>query len=248
MKTFQCLDCKLEVKLKKLPEDYKCPKCGATKERHEEKENKKKTLFLLFLYSLTLLMLIISGAFTISTIYNQSKGPHHNVEVGNLSIDLVQQNDTTIRLYNFSPMSDGKAMTLDPYLFKLNNNGTYALNYTIKLVDVPNKELTGVQEIVGKTRISNKKVKFSLTNTNTNEVIKQGFVSDLTNNIITSGRIKAAKVEPYALRLWIDKNVGNEDQNKFYAGRIVLSVDEILECTDDDRDECDHHGHYKDKD
>lgn len=248
MKTFQCQNCKFEVEFRKLPEEYKCPECGVDKEFFVEKEKTKKTLLLLFLYSLTLLMLIISGAFTISTIYNQSKGPHHNVEVGKLSMELIQQTDTTIRLYNFSPMSDEKAMTLNPYLFKLNNNGTYALNYTIKLVDVPDRELTGVQEIIGKTRISNTKVKFSLTNTDTNKVVKQGFVSDLKNNTIISGKIKASKVEPYALRLWIDKNVGNEDQNKFYAGRIVLNVNEILECTDDDRDECDHNGHHKDKD
>ena len=48
----------------------------------------------------------ISGSFTISTIYNQSKVPHHNVQVGKLSLELVEQNDTIIRLYNAYPMSD----------------------------------------------------------------------------------------------------------------------------------------------
>ena len=237
MKIFECQNCKFEVEFRKLSDDYKCPKCGVDREYFVEKEKTKKPLFLLLLYSLTLLMLIISGAFTISTIYNQSKIPHHEVEVGKMSLELVEQRDTNIRLYNDSPMSDEKAMTLDPFKFKLNNNGTYSLNYTLKLVDVPNSELRGVEEIVGKTRISNTKVRFSLINTNTNKVVKQGFVSDLKNETILSGKIKASKVNSYALRLWIDKNVGNEAQNKFYAGRIVLNVYEDIDC-DDDRGEC----------
>jgi len=248
MKTFQCQNCKFEVEFRKLPEDYKCPECGVDREFFVEKDKKRKPLFLLFLYSITLLMLIISGAFTISTIYNQSKIPHHEVEVGKLSLELVQQTDTTIRLYNTSPMSDEKAMTLKPFEFNLNNNGTYSLNYSLKLIDVPYSELSGVEEIIGKKRISNTKVKFSLIDTKANKVIKQGFVSDLKNETIITGKIKASRVNSYALRLWIDKNVGNEDQNKFYAGRIVLKAYENIECTDDDRDECDHDGNYKDKD
>ena len=173
MKVFECQNCKNKIKLKRLLDDYKCPNCGIDKEYIVEEEKRGKPLFLIFLYSLTLLMLIISGSFTISTIYNQSKVPHHNAQVGKLSLELVEQNDTTIRLYNAYPMSDEKAMTLDPFLFNLNNNGTYALNYTLKLVDVPNNELYGIKEIIGKTRISNTKVKFSLINTKTNIVVKQ---------------------------------------------------------------------------
>lgn len=135
MKVFECQNCKEKINLRKLPDEYNCPNCGIDKEYIVEEEKLKKPLFLLFLYSLTLLMLIISGAFTISTIYNQSKIPHHNVHVGKLSLELVEHNDTNIRLYNTAPMSDEKAMTLDPFLFNIKNNGTYALNYTLKLVD-----------------------------------------------------------------------------------------------------------------
>lgn len=237
MKTFQCENCKFEVKLKNLPKDYKCPECDIDASFFIVKEEKKRTLFLLLLYSLVLLMLIISGAFTISTIYNQSKIPNHNVEVGKLSLELVEQADTTIRLYNATPMSDEKAMMLKPFKFKLNNNGTYSLNYTLKLIDVPYNELKYIEEIKGKNRINNSKVKFSLINTTNNKIVKQGFVSDLKDETIISGKIKASKINSYSLRLWIDKNAGNEAQNKFYAGRIVLKAYEDIDCSDD-RGEC----------
>lgn len=246
MKIFQCQNCKFEVEFRKLPEDYKCPKCGVDSEYFVEKEKTKKSLLLLLLYSITLLMLIISGAFTISTVYNQSKIPHHKVEVGEMSLELVEQTDTTIRLYNTAPMSDEKAMTLKPFKFKLNNNGTYSLNYTLKLVNVPDSELRNVEEIVGKTRISNTKVKFSLINTDNNKIVKQGFVSDLKNETILSGKLKSSKVNSYALRLWIDKNVGNEDQNKFYAGRIVLNVYENMNCADEYGYDCEKHDKNED--
>ena len=71
----------------------------------------------------------------------------------------------------------------------------------------------------------------------------QGFVSDLRNETIISGKIKAHSVNSYALRLWIDKNVGNEDQNKFYVGRIVLNVYETSKCDDHDYDDCDWNHH-----
>lgn len=253
MKTFQCQNCEYEVEARKLPDDYKCPECGGPREELII-IRKKRGLLLLFLYSITLLMLIISGSFTLSTIYNHSKKPHSDIHVGELSLELVEQNDTTIRLYNTSPMSDEKAKSLKPFQFKLNNNGTYALNYVLKLKDVPNSELTRINEIIGKTRINNSKVKFSLIDTNTNKVIKQGFVSDLENETLLSGKVKASNIDSYALRLWIDKNVGNEDQNKFYAGRIELTVYENISCNDKDcDDDCDRdcddeHKHHNKKD
>jgi len=134
----------------------------------------------------------------------------------------------SIRLYNTYPMSDEKAKNLKPFLFNLNNNGTYSLNYTLLLEDVPDNELNNITEIKGKTRILNSKVKFSLINTDTNSVINEGFVSDLEDGVLSSGKLQADNDIPCALRLWIDKNVGNEDQNKFYVGRIVLKVQEDI--------------------
>lgn len=229
MKVFQCQNCKHKVKLKEIPKDYKCPKCEYNKAYFVEIEKVSNPIYLLFLYSCTLMMLIISGYFTFSIIYHQSKAPNHKVKVGTLSMELVESKDTTIKLYNTLPMSDEKAKNLKPFLFKLNNNGTYPLIYSLTLENVPDEELNDVEEVFGKTRINNSKVKFSLTDTDTNNIIKQGFVSDLNNNVIISQRIDAAKIKTFALRLWIDKDVGNEDQNKFYAGRIVLKIHEIIE-------------------
>ena len=230
MKTFQCQNCKYEeLNYNKLPDNYKCPRCGVDKESFIEEEKMKKPIFLLFLYSLTLVFLILSGCFTISTIFNQNSIPQDKVKVGKLSMELVDQKDTKIRLYDTAPMSDEKAKTLDPFSFKIINNGTYALEYTLKLVDVPDNELGGIKEIIGKTRITNDKVKFSLTDTKANKVVKQGLISDLKNNIIIEEKLGAADIRQFDLRLWIDKNAGNEVQNKFYVGRLVLEIKEIID-------------------
>ena len=41
MKIFECQNCKFEVEFRKLPDDYKCPKCGFDREYFVEKEKTK---------------------------------------------------------------------------------------------------------------------------------------------------------------------------------------------------------------
>ena len=228
MKTFKCLNCNYKVDTDKLPDDYKCPECGSDKKYFIEEEKLAKPS-LLFLYSITLVILIISGSFTISTIFNQNKIPNNKIQVGQLSMELVEEKDTSIRLYNAAPMSDEKAKDLNPFIFKINNNGTYPLIYTLKLEDVPDSELTNVEEIKGKSRMTNDKVKFSITDLDNNKIVKQGLISNLENNIIIEEKISASTVTSFGLRVWVDKNAGNEVQNKFYAGRIVLEIKEVIE-------------------
>ena len=199
----------------------------------DEEEKKKKPLLLLFLYCLTIIFLLISTSFTISTIINQSTLPNHKVKVGKLSMELIERNDTTIRLIGAKPMSDENAKKLKPFLFKIYNDGTHPLKYRLKLVDVPYNELIGYKEIIGKDRIDNSKIKYALIRVDTGVTVSTGLVSQLYDKILIQKNLPAEKVHNYALRLWIDENAGNEVQNKFYAGRIVLEIEDIIERDND---------------
>lgn len=230
MKTFRCTNCDFEIDKRKLPEDYICPECNAPREAFVEEEKLKAPFFLLFLYCITITVLIISGAFTFSVMFNQNKIPSNNVKVGNLSIELVERTDTTIRLIDSFPMSDEKASKLSPFLFKINNTGTYSLDYRLKLVDVSENELTEYkEEISGKDRINNKYIKYSITDVETNKIVETGLVNEIKDTIILQGKIEAADVKSYAFRVWIDKDATNDAQNKFYAGRLILEVNDITE-------------------
>lgn len=202
----------------------------------DEEEKKKKPLLLLFLYCLTIIFLLISTSFTISTIINQSTLPNYKVNVGKLSMELIERNDTTIRLIGARPMSDEKAKDLKPFLFKVYNNGTHPLKYRLKLVDVPDNELVGYQEIIGKDRIDNSKIKYALIRLDTGVTVNTGLVSELENELLIQKNLPAEKVHNYALRLWIDENAGNEIQNKFYAGNIVLEIENKFEGNNDKND------------
>ena len=200
----------------------------------EEEEKRKKPILLLFLYCLTIIFLGISGFFTISTIVNQSVLPNYKVNVGKLSMELIERNDTVIKLINSNPISDEQALKLKPFLFKINNDGTHPLKYRLKLVDVPYKDLKEYKEIVGKDRIDNSKIKYSLISLDTGVTVNTGLVSNLENEILIQKNLPAAKVDNYALRLWIDENAGNEIANKYYAGKLVLEIEDFIER---DRDE-----------
>jgi len=195
----------------------------------EDEEKNKKPILLLFLYSFSLIFLIISGSFTVATIINQSTLPNYKVNVGKLSMEMLEKSDTTIRLVGARPMSDEQAKKLKPLLFKIHNNGTHPLKYRLRLVDVPYNELKGYKEIIGKTRIENSKIRYSLYNLDAGVTVSTGIVSNLEHEILIQKNLPAAKVDNYALRLWIDEKAGNEIVNKFYAGKIKLEIEDIIE-------------------
>lgn len=201
----------------------------------EEEEKRKKPILLLFLYSLTLLFLLISGSFTISTVINQSTLPNYKVNVGKLSMEMIENSDTTIRLIGAIPMSDEEAKELKPLLFKIHNNGNHPLKYRLRLVDVPYDEIKEYKEIIGKTRMENSKIKFSLYDLDAGVTVNTGLVSSLEDEILIQKNLPAAKVDNYALRLWIDKNAGNEVINKYYAGKIKLEIEDIVERDKNDK-------------
>ncbi len=227
MKKFKCVNCNFKVSFDELPENYRCPKCDAPKEAFVEEEKTKKPFILLFLYSLTIIVLIISGSFTISSIFNINKVDPDKIKVGTLSMKLVGQNDTLIRLIDSYPMSDEKAATLDPFHFKIENTGTYKVEYRLKLINVPLKELVNVKEIKGKDRINNTFVKYSLTDLEKGKIIKTGLVSDLENEILLQEKLDASSLRDFTFRVWIDESASNEAQNKFYAGRLVLEMNQL---------------------
>lgn len=225
MKRFKCVNCKFKIKTDELHEDYKCPKCGAPKAAFIEEE--RRSLILIILYLLTIITLLIAGSFTISSIIDFNKIDEHKVQIGKVSMKLIGQNDTNIRLVNSYPMSDEKAATLSPFRFQIENNGTYKIEYRIKLVNVPNNQLVGVEEIVGKDRIDNKYVRYSLIDADTDKVLKTGLVSELKDEIIIESKLEASKLQDFEFRVWVDKDASNDAQNKFYAGRLVLEVNQL---------------------
>ena len=126
-------------------------------------------------------------------------------------------------------MSDEKAQNLPPYEFKIKNPGRNSMNYRIKLIDVPDTELTTYDIIKGKTRIDNSYIKFSLIDKADMKVVNTNIVSDIKDEIVAAGTIKPGETLDFNFRVWVHKEADNSAQNKFYAGRIVLEAESLAE-------------------
>ena len=192
----------------------------------EEQENKKKPILLLLLYIFSLIMFILSGTFTLSTILKTRDINIRNIKMGQVKMELVNNDETNIKLIDTYPMKENEAATLKPFEFKVTNEGTLSVIYRLRLQDVKDKE---VLEKLNGTKLDKAKVNYSLIDSETKKVVSTGLISNLKDGILLTEKILPRYSKSFEFRLWINENAGNEAQNKYYVGEIVLEIDEILE-------------------
>lgn len=194
--------------------------------QEEEENNRKHSIILLLLYILCILMFVLSGSFTLSTILQTKDLTSDKVKVGKVQMELINRDETNIKLINTYPMSEKEASLLKPFEFKVTNEGTLAVMYRLILQDVEDKD---VLEKVNGGKLDHDKVSYSLIDSQTNKTIKTGPISELEEGILITEKLLPRYSKNFYFRLWINENAGNESQNKFYVGQIVLEIDEILE-------------------
>ena len=196
------------------------------KNEEEEQENKKRPILLLLLYIFSLIMFILSGTFTLSTILKTRDINIRNVKMGQVKMELINNEETNIKLIDTYPMNESEAATLKPFEFKVTNEGTLPVIYRLVLQDVKDKE---VLDELGGTKLDKSKVNYSLIDSETEKVVSTGLISNLKNGILLTEKILPRYSKSFEFRLWINENAGDESQNKYYVGEIVLEIDEILE-------------------
>lgn len=192
--------------------------------KRNEKDN-KRTIILLLLYSISLITFILSGAFTLSTILNAQKADLNNIQVGQVQMDLINNDSTNINLVNAYPITYERAMKLNPFEFRVINNGTLSVVYRLKLLEIEKDE---VNITLPNEKLSNDKVSYSLIDKDTNTIIKTGTIKDLDDGILITEKLQPKYYKNFEFRLWVNETAGDESQNKYYITKINLEIDEIL--------------------
>ncbi|MBQ7140459.1 MAG: hypothetical protein IJO32_03055 [Bacilli bacterium] len=194
----------------------------------DEEEKRKKGILLIILYIISILLFIISSAFTFSVFINSEDRDkiYNEVRVGEVAMEFLDRKETNIRLFNTYPMSDKEALKLDPFEFRVTNTGTLPLIYRLKLEEVPDNEL---KEIYGLERLPHNKVKYALIDKKTHKILKKGKINEISEGILLTEKLLPRYSKEFQFRLWIDEKAGNEVQNKYYVGKIVLEVNDILD-------------------
>ena len=182
---------------------------------------KKKKIIILSIVIIGLL-LIVTGV-TYSILSFRVEGTEVNiVKAGILKIDIDENEPIT--LLEAYPISTDKGMEGEPYTFTVSNTGDIDAIYRIYLDDV--------QLDAGIERLSDSSIRYSLTKDGkylTDTVAD--LLSDREDRIIDNGAIYPGETFNYELKMWIDENVGNEEQGKAFKGKIRIEGEQLINDT-----------------
>ena len=176
--------------------------------------NRKKKVTVIIISILIILILVLAISFAFFS--TQLNGTDQIVKVGTLDL-VLDETSEGISLDNAIGLSDDKGMSLTPSTFKLINNGSKALDYTIYLDDNTIEETD--------TRIDDKYLKYNL--------VKNGESSGATlltkigsnpNRILDSGTIEGKGTNEYSLNLWITDEVDGNYSGQVFSGKLRVEV------------------------
>lgn len=134
--------------------------------------------------------------------------------VGTLSLNLDEKSEKGITINNAEPVTDEIGIRYTPYTFSVTNTGNLDSNYSIYLDDLDIDS--------GKLRLDDKYVKYSLVKDD--EIVATRLLSDITGEkrVLDTGSLLSGQTVNYKLKLWVDVNTPNEEQNKVFSSQIRI--------------------------
>lgn len=154
--------------------------------------NRKKIVICSIIFFLILTIIGITYAFMGVQLTSTKK---FVITAGALDL-ILDEEENNLMIENALPMYDEVGMIQDAFTFRLINNSEKSIDYQIQIVDIT----------IG-DKLATDIVKYGLTKDGTTQIKK---ISELTNGIIDSGTIEKNTIE-YALRLWIDLSIKDND-------------------------------------
>ena len=182
------------------------------------KRKRKDLLILLFLMSITVLVIGVSYALLTKDII----GGNNKVvyKVGDLEVKLDESGSKDISLTNATPQEDSDGLSNEPYSFSIVNNATTDLKYTIYLEDdIDAKNSCGTNcELVAYNF-----VKYNLSSDSNS--LKTSTLSSSSTELYT-GTITSKSTDKFNLRVWLSIDANNTAMNKYYFGKIKVVINQ----------------------
>lgn len=174
---------------------------------------------ILILFSFIIIILSVSfGFFT----YSRRGRYQSSIYTANLNIVVNDEKSIGINDTNSFPVYDEVGRQTDPYKFTLENLGSVAANYVMKLV--PDENAIS-KDLCSNNLLADESLKIQLIKDG--KVVKESKLSALNNYIIDSGFIglvDGVNSYSYELRIWIASDAGKEIMGKHYHGKIKVEV------------------------
>jgi hypothetical protein len=186
----------------------------------------KKILWLLLPLILCLISILVltSNAFTNPKV---SPGVVTSVNISSCGEFALHDKSASINLTNSYPMTDNMGLKTTPYTFDVKNTCDGSSSFNVYLIvtsdsEIPDNLVKINLDTNNKTDLVTNLTKYALENTSKQEfenksgkAIKQAYLLDTKS--ITNGASST-----FNLKMWLDKNTGNEYQGKKYSAFIVV--------------------------
>lgn len=170
----------------------------------------KFTLIMIF----AIVILVIAGSYSIFTATNKSDD-YNTVTVGTLKIDFLEESQDVLNLNGAYPTMDTEGEKLEPYQFKITNNGTLKASYKVRLIND--------DEVIEEDKCRSNLLSFSALKVKVNEespvLLLDKYENDYT---VAEGIILPNETKEYSIRIWIKDTAGNEVLGRHYHGKIVV--------------------------
>ena len=177
-----------------------------------EKKNKKATIIIISI----MIVIILALAITFAYFSTQLNGMEGIVKVGALDL-VLDETSEGISLDNAIGISDNEGLSLEGSTFKLINNGSKAVDYTIYLDDNTISDTD--------TRIDDKYLKYNLAKNGENSGAKLlTSIGSNPNRILDSGTIEGKSTNEYSLSLWITDEVDGNYSGQVFSGKLRVEV------------------------
>ena len=177
-----------------------------------EKKNKKVTVIIISIFIVLILAILISYAYFTTEL----NGADQIVKVGELEL-VLDETSEGISLDNAVGISDSEGLSLEGSTFKLINNGSKAVDYTIYLDDNTISDTD--------TRIDDKYLKYNLVKDGSDSgAYLLTSIGSNPNRILDSGTIEGKSTNEYSLNLWITDEVDGNYSGQVFSGKLRVEV------------------------
>ncbi len=178
----------------------------------EVSNSKKKVILITSIFVATLLL---TGGISFALWQTTKVQEDMNIIAGGC-FDVSLEGNDPINLANAYPIKDSDGAATTPFTFTIKNKCSNETSYNVSL------------ESLDETTFDSSKIKVMLDNDmklyNAYSETEKYFETSKEARLLVTGSLGDNEIATYNLRMWIDESASNNEQNKVFASKIVVTA------------------------
>ncbi len=192
----------------------------------EEKMNSKKKAMLICSITVLAVILIVGISYA---FWQVTKVQEETNVIASGCLNITLEGNKAINLNSVYPITKEEGMKTTPYSFTLTNTCNNEVNYIVNLESL---QETTFQNTSIRVEIDNEATSKNKLYSNYTEANKY-FDTSKEARTLVSGTLGNNGTIAYNLRMWIDEDTPNTEQNKIFKSKIVATAGSNIELVQD---------------